>query len=60
MLEDDVTPKAILSWIESTGEAADRDAIVEAAMFVPDATTREKNKESGEQYYRTKYGETDH
>ena len=30
MLEDDVTPKAILSWIKSTGEAAERDAIVEA------------------------------
>ncbi len=58
MLEDDVTPKAILSWIESTGEAVERDAIVKAVQFglAEDWFT----DKTGEQYYRIKYGETDH
>lgn len=34
MLENDVTPKAILSWIESTGEAVERDAIVKAVQLI--------------------------
>lgn len=58
MLENDVTPKAILSWIESTGEAVERDAIVKAVQFglAEDWFT----DKTGEQYYRIKYGETDH
>ncbi len=54
MLEDDVTPKAILSWIESTGEAVERDAIVKAVQFglAEDWFT----DKTGEQYYRIKYG----
>ena len=52
MLEDDVTPKAILSWIKSTGEAADRDAIVEAHK----AGDPFNNIHDAEQYYETMYG----
>ena len=57
MLENDVTPKAILSWIESTGEAVERDAIVEAAAYGNGRASVDDKKELGEQYYRTKYGE---
>ena len=60
MLEDDVTPNAILSWIESTREAVERDAIVEAAAYGNGRASVDDKKELGEQYYRTKYGETDH
>ena len=52
MLEDDVTPKAILSWIESTGEAVERDAIVEAHK----ADDPFNNIHDAEQYYETRYG----
>ena len=52
MLEDDVTPKAILSWIESTGEAVERDAIVEAHK----AGDPFNNIHDAEQYYETRYG----
>ena len=58
MLENDVTPKAILSWIESTGEAIERDAIVKS--WDDGYKEIEDTLASGEQYYRTKYGETDH
>ncbi len=55
MLENDVTPKAILSWIESTGEAIERDAIVKS--WDDGYKEIEDTLASGEQYYRTKYGE---
>ena len=54
MLENDVTPKAILSWIESTGEAIERDAIVEAVKFgLSEDWFTDK---TAEQYYETMYG----
>jgi len=54
MLENDVTPKAILSWIESTGEAVERDAIVEAVKFgLSEDWFTDK---TAEQYYETRYG----
>lgn len=54
MLENDVTPKAILSWIKSTGEAAERDAIVEAVKFgLSEDWFTDK---TAEQYYETMYG----
>lgn len=62
MLENDVTPKAVISWIESTGLGMQREMAVD--MWVQgnsdgwDMTT--DWPEDGEQYYRTKYGETDH
>ncbi len=39
---------------------ADRDAIVEAAAYGNGRASVDDKKELGEQYYRTKYGETDH
>ena len=56
MLEDDVTPKAILSWIESTGEAAERDAIVEAVEKGRYMKHETGLYVTGEQYYETRYG----
>lgn len=56
MLENDVTPKAILSWIESTGEAIERDAIVEAAAYGNSRAPVDDKKHFGEQYYETRYG----
>ena len=60
MLEDDVTPKAILSWIESTGEAVERDAIVDAVEKGRYMKHETGLYVTGEQYYRTEYGETYH
>ena len=60
MLENDVTPKAILSWIESTGEAVERDAIVDAVEKGRYMKHETGLYVTGEQYYRTKYGETYH
>ena len=60
MLENDVKPKAILSWIESTGEAVERDAIVDAVEKGRYMKHETGLYVTGEQYYRTKYGETDH
>ena len=57
MLENDVTPKAILSWIESTGEAVERDAIVDAVEKGRYMKHETGLYVTGEQYYRTKYGE---
>ena len=54
MLENDVTPKAILSWIESTGEAIERDAIVKS--WDDGYKEIEDTLASGEQYYETRYG----
>ena len=56
MLEDDVTPKAILSWIESTGEAAERDAIVKAVDNGRYMKHETGLYVTGEQYYETRYG----
>ena len=56
MLENDVTPKAILSWIESTGEAAERDAIVEAVEKGRYMKHETGLYVTGEQYYETRYG----
>jgi hypothetical protein len=39
---------------------AERDAIVEAAAYGNGRASVDDKKELGEQYYRTKYGETDH
>ena len=39
---------------------ADRDAIVEAAAYGNGRASVDDKKELGEQYYRTKYGETYH
>ena len=60
MLENDVTPKAILSWIKSTGEAAERDAIVEAAAYGNGRASVDDKKHLGEQYYETRYGKLNH
>lgn len=38
----------------------ERDAIVEAAAYGNGRASVDDKKELGEQYYRTKYGETDH
>lgn len=56
MLENDVTPKAILSWIESTGEAIERDAIVEAVEKGRYMKHETGLYVTGEQYYETRYG----
>ena len=60
MLENDVTPKAILSWIESTGEAAERDAIVEAVEKGRYMKHETGLYVTGEQYYETRYGSLNH
>ena len=56
MLENDVTPKAVISWIESTGEAAERDAIVEAVEKGRYMKHETGLYVTGEQYYETRYG----
>ena len=38
----------------------ERDAIVDAAAYGNGRASVDNKKEFGEQYYRTKYGETDH
>ena len=67
MLESDVTPKAILSWIESTGKAIEQKQIEDAVDFTGESAVKYLRDEisynevlKDEQYYRTKYGETDH
>ena len=46
----------VIEWIDKEFIPSERDAIVDAAMFVPDARTIEENRNSGEQYYETRYG----